>query len=342
MNIDFVITWVDGNDPVWQKEKAEYQAKEHGQTSERSAIPEDERVERYRNWGTLRYLFRGIEKYAPWVHKVFFVTNGQCPDWLNLSCQKLDLVRHQDFMDAEDLPTFNSNAIEMNLYRIPGLSEHFVYFNDDVFLTAPVNPEDFFIHGLPVDMLALQPVIANPDNPVMSQILLNDSQVIARHFRKWDTMKKHPNAYFHPGYPAFYFGYNVLERVFPQYTGFYTVHGPSPLLKRTYQELWKLEPECLKQTSSHRFRSGGDVTQYLLREWQKQKGQFVPRNILRDTGYFEIASDNRKLADCVEHRKKKMICVNDPSGVKLNEEKAGWELRRIFEAAFPQKSEFER
>lgn len=333
--IDFVITWVDGNDPEWQaKKRSVLGARQTGSA-------DDAREERYRDWGTLRFLFRSIAAFAPWVHSVFLVTDGQCPKWLDLSCRKIRLVRHDEFMSEEDLPTFNSNAIEVGLHRIPGLSEQFVYFNDDMLLGRTVNPEDFFVKGKPVDMLSLQPVIANPRNEVMSRILLNDSLVIARHFDKWETMRAHPDAYFHPGYSPFYLGYNILERVFPQYTGFYTVHGPSPLLKSTFEELWSLEEEILSRTSAARVRSGEDVTQYLFREWQKQKGEFVPRNILKDSGYFEISDDNRLLKETLLRRKKKFICINDPSGTALDFPAVRKKLHRILRAAFSEKSEFE-
>ena len=101
--IDFVITWVDGNDVSWQKEKEKY-----------SLTKEDVR---FRDWDTLRYLFRGIEKFTPWVHKVYFVTWGHIPKWLNTTNPKLVIVNHQEFIPKKYLPTFNSHAIELNLHR---------------------------------------------------------------------------------------------------------------------------------------------------------------------------------------------------------------------------------
>ena len=96
----------------------------------------------------LRYSLRSLERYAPWVRRVFLVTNGQIPDWLALDGQRLTLVTHEDiFPDPSHLPTFSSPAIEAHLHRIPGLSEHFLYFNDDVLLGQPVWPEDFFAPG---------------------------------------------------------------------------------------------------------------------------------------------------------------------------------------------------
>lgn len=126
--IDFVVLWVDCNDAEWQKEKNRY-----------AGIKDiDNSVIRYQDWENFKYWFRSVEKYAPWVNRVHLVTNGQVPDWLNTECPKLNLVKHSDYMPSSSLPTFNSNAIEVGIWEIPGLSEHFVCFNDDVFLTAPV------------------------------------------------------------------------------------------------------------------------------------------------------------------------------------------------------------
>ncbi|KAK8386699.1 hypothetical protein O3P69_017869 [Scylla paramamosain] len=96
----------------------------------------------------LRYSLRSLEQYAPWVRRIFLVTNGQIPHWLNLDHPRLTIVTHQDiFPNASHLPTFSSPAIESHIHRIPGLSEHFLYLNDDVMLMQEVWPEDFFSPG---------------------------------------------------------------------------------------------------------------------------------------------------------------------------------------------------
>lgn len=137
--IDIVIPWVDGGDPAWQKLHDSYTA---GKTADNTEA-------RYRDWGTLPFWFRGISRYAPWVRTVHFVTWGHLPPWLNLSCPKLHVVKHEDYIPSQYLPTFSSHTIELNLHRIPGLAEHFLYFNDDVFLAAPTTPEDFFHRACP-------------------------------------------------------------------------------------------------------------------------------------------------------------------------------------------------
>lgn len=329
--IDFVITWVDGSDPQWIEKRNTYK--------EDKTV--DQRSERYRDFGTLKYVLRGIASYAPWVRKVYLITEGHLPEWINKDCDKLVIVRHDEFMPEEVLPTFNSNAIEMYLHRIPGLSEKFVYFNDDMLILKKLNEEDFFVGGKPKDMLALQPVVANPYNPVMSNILLNDSIVISRHFDKRPNIKKNISKYFHIGYPLMYFVYNMLELVFPLYTGFYTVHGPSPLLKSTYDELWEKEYDVLYATAENRFRSKDDVTQYLFREWQKQKGDFVPSNLHKNFKYFNTQNDNKLLLSVIKNKRKKMICIND-SSIEYDYEKVRTEIMDALEESLSQKSPFER
>ena len=116
--IDFVLLWVDDSDPEWKKLKDSY--------SGRTDYMVDNRDARYRDWDTLKYWFRGVEKFAPWVNKIYFVTCGHVPEWLNLKADKLVHIKHADYIPEEYLPTFSSHTIELNLNRIGELSEHFV------------------------------------------------------------------------------------------------------------------------------------------------------------------------------------------------------------------------
>ncbi len=329
-DIDFVVTWVDGADEAWNRQRKEY----------KQDCKEDNHEERYRDWGLLKYWFRGVEEYAPWVRKIHFITWGHLPKWLDIQNPKLHIVRHEDYIPEEFLPTFNSNVLELFLHRIEGLSEHFVYFNDDMFLIDRVKPQAFFEGAKPCDMLAFQPVVANPKNPVMSHLFLNNSLVLSRHFNKRECVRRNPGGYFKIGYPFLYFFYNILELAFPLYTGFYTVHGPSPFVRGTFEELWNKEGELLKKTSHNRFRNEDDVTPYLFREWQKLSGNFRPKNILKDFKYFEIASDNKKLAEVIRKQKCRIICINDTwTGGEFQEAKE--EIQGAFEQILPRKSAFE-
>lgn len=133
--IDFVVTWVDETDPNWVKQKNIFIEQCDKRLNKEA---------RYRDWGFFKYWFRSVEKYAPWVNKIFLITEGHLPQWINIHHPKLVHIRHCDYISAEFLPTFNSNVIELNLANIDELSEHFVLFNDDIFINAPVQQTDFF------------------------------------------------------------------------------------------------------------------------------------------------------------------------------------------------------
>ena len=124
--IDIVIPWVDSNDLQWRRNKNYYADLE----GRKELI--DESDVRYRDWDIVRYLFRGIDMYMPWVRTVHFVTVGHLPTWMNTEAERLHVVRHDEYIPKEYLPTFSANPIELNIHRIPGLADQFIYFNDDI------------------------------------------------------------------------------------------------------------------------------------------------------------------------------------------------------------------
>ena len=132
--MDAVITYVDGNDPVWRKSFAQA-----------VGVPAIEK--RYRDWGTLVYLVRGIRRYMPFIRNIFLVVSGesQVPSWVSGS--DVRVVLHSEIIPQRFLPVFNSTAIEMFLHRIPGLDEQFVYFNDDMFPVRHTREEEFYVEG---------------------------------------------------------------------------------------------------------------------------------------------------------------------------------------------------
>ena len=210
-----------------------------------------------------------------------------------------------------------------------------------MFLIRDVRPDEFFREGKPCDMLALQPVVANTAIPMMPYLFLNNAMVLSKYFDKRENMRRQPGKYWKWGYPLLYFGYNFLEMFFPLFTGFYTVHGPSPLRKRTFEKIWELEGGLLRQTSGHRFRQKGDVNQYLFREWQKLSGEFVAKNITRDFGYFNVASHNEKLVRTICGQRKRSICIND-ANTAIDFQGAKEEICQAFQKILPEKSSFEK
>lgn len=329
--IDFVVTWVDGADPHWRAERQQYS----------SEPVSDNREVRYRDWDLLRYWFRGVEKFAPWVRTVHFVTWGHLPSWLNVDNPRLHIVNHRDYIPQECLPTFNSNAIEMSFHKIEGLSEQFVYFNDDIFCLKPLAAEDFFRNGKPCDMLAFQPIVANKEDSTMPHMLLNNSLVLAKYFDKRQNIKQQPGAYFKLGYPLLYFGYNLLELAFPQFTGFYTVHGPFPLCTQAYRDLWSKEEQILYETMSSKFRSRENVTIYLFREWQKLTGNFTPKNVHSELAYFNIGERYNKMLKTITKQKRKFICIND-GNKPIDFDRTKSEIQNAFEQILPEQSSFEK
>ncbi len=336
--IDIVVLWVDGNDPAWLAEKARYESLEQG--IDVSNIT-DQRNQRYRDFDLMRYWFRGMEDNLDWIGTIFFVTWGHIPEWLDTSHPKLRIIRHEEIIPTEYLPVFNSNAIEIFIKNIPGLSEQFLYFNDDMFLMQRTTPERFFKGGIPKDMLAFQPTVANESDDTMPFIVLNNAMVLARHFRKREGVRKNPGHYFHVGYPPLYFFYNLLELAFPRYTAFYTVHGPSPMLKSIHEEVWEQEHNVLERTAHHRFRSREDISQCLFREWAKLSGKFVPYNSHKDLGYYNLGEHDDELCKVIANRRKLFVCVND-SNHEIDFESTKAKLHSAFDVAFPTPSSFEK
>lgn len=144
MDIDLVYLWVDGSDPQWLKKHNAC----IGKTEEKSTV---NCKGRYADNDELKYSLRSVEQYAPWIHKIFIVTDNQTPAWLNLSNPKVKIVDHKEIMPQICLPCFNATVIEHFLWKIPGLSEHFLLANDDTFINKPVFPDTFFAKdGLPI------------------------------------------------------------------------------------------------------------------------------------------------------------------------------------------------
>lgn len=271
--IDFVIPWVDGDDPVWRASKELFEGKD----SNASLAVDANSDCRYRDNGLLRYWFRGVEAFAPWVNKVFFITNGQKPSWLNLNHPQLQWVKHADFLPEKYLPTFNVNTIEMNFHRIENLSERFVYFNDDMFLLRPVEPELFFQGGFPVLESDLRYTYKVGYNN-WSRLIFNDYCLVNKSFNVYESIWKNRRKWF----SIKSIGWKGARKNFLCFLANKTLpvglygHIALPHLKSTLQEIWDRYPEVMDTVSSHRFRSDDQVNQWLLCAWNQAKGLFYP------------------------------------------------------------------
>jgi hypothetical protein len=327
--IDIVITWVDGNDAEWLAEKKKYTA----------GTNTDDRVSRYRDWDNLHYIFRGIEKFAPWVNKVFFVTWGHLPKWLNKEHPKLRIVNHKDYIPAEYLPTFNTNPIELNFHRIKELSEHFIYFNDDIFLLKSTKPKDFFKNGKPCDC-AILTAQSHIEDMFFIFARYRSTGILNKYFNSKEVFKKNRWGWFNLKYGKMLFRSWVLSG-FPRFTGIWQQHLANSLCKSTMIELWEKEGEKFHQTCLNKFRSMLDFSQWVFKDWQLASGNFEPRSVKFGKSFIlNTFHSLNEITDYIKKQKGKMICVNEPESSDdfENEKRA---IINSFEKILPEKSEFE-
>lgn len=333
--IDVVIYWVDGNDSKWIEKKNRYV---------QNSSEESSGNKRYRDWENLVYIFRGIEKFMPWVHKVFFISDDQIPSWLNINCEKLNYVRHTDYIPSEYLPTFSSHPIELNFHRIKDLSEHFIVFNDDMFVIKPMKPEDFFVDGLPADIFMEYPTMTGGNAPVMSHILCNTFNIIGKYYNRSEYKKRLRKQILSPKYGKYFF-YNLLMFLipFPRFFGLCTPHIPRPYLKSTFFDVWEKEGSRLSAVCRNRFRNAEDVNIYLMRLWNLMKGEFYPRDVFKYGNYISIKDNIDQVLMFIRNKKYKLICINDEA-VNISEsefEKLKEQINREFDKILPEKSSFE-
>lgn len=332
--VDVVIPWVDQNDPAWRKEMLEWAQKE-GNTS-----VSDHSEERFRDWDTVRFLLRGIDRYMPWVRTVHFVTCGHVPEWMNTQAPKLHLVKHSDYIPQEYLPTFSSHCIELNFHRIPDLAEHFVYFNDDILVLRPMKKEDLFHNGLPCDFGILNAFISSHRDSNMDSVL-SDVEIINDHFSKNKMIKSNLGKWFNIKYGKEIFK-TILLLPWGRVSNFYCRHTGNAYTKNTFQTVWKEEASALELASSHRFRTRRDVNQGLMRYWQIASGQFHPISP-KGRKYYVLGKNNEDIFRTLDKKNTTMICINDVAGETTGDYTATKKLLlEHLERAFPGKSPFEK
>lgn len=330
MDIDFVITWVDMNDPEWKKEFDHYRGKTE---NEKNGVSEA----RFRDYGFLRYWFRGVEKFAPWVRKIHFVTSSRVPDWLDTDNPKLNIVRHTDYIPQQFLPTYNSVVIERYMHLIPDLADKFVYFNDDFYIINDVSPDRFFLNGLPRDIAIFQ---YNPSWSQWYRRIKNNIRLINRNFDKRQVMRQFRDKWFSPLYGT----KARMNRLLQPYGKFITLrvpHNAQPYLKSTFDEVWAAEGDELTRTSVNRFRASDDYTPELFRTWQICRGNFEPYNTYTDTKMFPLMIRAEKAVQAIAARQYKLVCLNDNVRIR-NYDEVMRNIGAAFESILPQKSSFEK
>ncbi len=292
--MDAVITYVDGNDPVWKQDYEKY-----------TNVPVMQK--RFRDWGTLKYLLRGIEKRMPFIRNVYLVVShpSQVPSWADK--ENLKIVLHKDIIPEEFLPTFNCNPIEMNLHRIPGLDEEYLYFNDDMFPVGDCSPTDFFRGGKAVIGYYRHLFASN-----MYKKICRNSDRLAR-----EALGLKPSVFF----------------TRPQ-------HICSPMLKSVCDEVYEKVNAQIRETSATRTRTENNLNQYLFLDYMNYKGLVINEKISNKHFSVSVASPE-SLRNFLQNPTRNLVCIND---VHLSEKR--YEALRdaildAFESVFPEKSRFE-
>lgn len=327
--IDFVVTWVDGHDRNWLKQ--------YNKFSKDDDL--DVKNARFRDYHIFNYWFRAVENFAPWVNHIFLVTDNQVPDWLNVNDKRITVIDHSEIISDEYRPVFNSNAIEMNLYKIPNLSEHFVYFNDDMFLNKKVKPTDFFSKkGLPKDTAGLNAIQPMYD---FDYIHVNNIKIINNSFDKREVMKKHFFKFINFKNMELNI-YTILLFFWPKFTRFFDLHYPYSILKSQMKMVIEDNAKSYVKTMNDRFRWRNDISIWLVRYYALVTGKFSPRSP-RVGKIYDLLTQYDAAKNDIVKSKHKMIVINDDSNIDGDKFKnISEELRKIMNEKLPRRSSFEK
>jgi len=327
--IDFVITWVDSKDAQWLSEKSKYSTAEN----------KGNEVNRFRTWDNLQFWFRGVERFAPWVDRIHFVTFGHLPSWLNVNHHKLNIVRHEDYMPVECLPTFNSRSIEFYMHKIKDLGDKFVYFNDDMFIVSKIGQDSFFRNGKPCDEALLKSFYPNAD---YSRIIFNNLKVVNRHCNKNEAVCRNLSKWINYRYGLNACVNNILQLMHNKndFSAIKDTHLPVAYTKSQFETVWNRFGDSIYETCKNKFRSLDDINHFVIRYWRLAQGDFYPEKI--PGAYFGLSNLEECLAaaQAIVNKKTVMLCVNDvPSTGNYNKMKTI--INDAFNKILPQKSKFE-
>lgn len=334
--IDFVVTWVDSSDEKWISEKKKFSMQKDDNCYNSDA--------RYRDWDNFHYWFRAVEKYAPWVRYIFVITYGHIPHWLNRNHPKIKIICHSEYIPQEWLPTFSSRPIELNMWRINELSEHFVYFNDDIFINRMVEPSDFFEDGMPKLSAVGRPIYVNSNQSIAwERCLLNNYAIINNSFEIRQCIEKNPEKWFSVLYTETEREYNMRILKDGYIAGMEIPHVAVPFLKSSFQDAWSKQNNILKKTSNSKFRSENDVTIYLIILWQIFSGKFISVQ----SGYLGVAYNisSHSISRILNALKKetcRLLCINDGDSTdEVEVEFLRQQIKEGLDEKFSSKSSFE-
>ncbi|MCB7137200.1 stealth conserved region 3 domain-containing protein [Cellulosimicrobium marinum] len=312
--VDAVYLWVDDSDPRWRARRDAARA-EAGAPPVDAPGDETLAAHRFRDRGELRASMRSLETNAPWIRRIYLVTDDQRPDWLDADHGRVQVVDHREvFADPGLLPSYNSHAISAQAHRIPGLSDHYLLMNDDVMINRPVTPYDFFT---PEGHLRISfSRVVRPNVPRERQTALEQARTSTA---------------------------ELLERDHGRRVTALFGHVPVPQRRDLARELEARYPEEIARTVAHRFRSPDDV---VVSSWlHLYTALFTGRGVRSDLsfGYFNTGDpDVRARMDAMTGvRNFDVICLNDvPPADGGEEADPGWIVSWL-ENLYPFRAPFE-
>lgn len=310
MDIDLVYLWVNGNDPQWLAKRNAC----IGKTEEKSAVNCDGR---YADNDELKYSLRSIEKYAPWIRRIFIVTDNQVPVWLDMSNARVRIVDHKEIMPDVCLPCFNSAVIEHFLYKIPGLAEHFIYANDDMFINKPVTPETFFgKDGLPIVRFNRRP------------------------FRKWTLLfkEKVQGKRLSNYVQTIRNSAELVEKKYGKYYGGKTHHNIDAYLRSDYEHAAKVFEDEIRTTLSNHVRSENDIQRNIYSYVALAEKRAHLHYVTQRTS-FRLHIQNESHYGKLERYNPILFCMNDSQYAKDCDRKRA---AAFLDKRFPEKSQYEK
>lgn len=307
--VDLVYLWVDGNDPIWIEQKDSMLAKVNN--------PLNELKGRYENNDELKYSLRSIEKHAPWIRNIFIVTDNQTPEWLDTTNPKIKIIDHTEIMPLKSLPCYNSSVIEYFIYKIPGLSEHFIFANDDMFLNKDITPSFFFNNdGLPIVRLRFR-LFHNLED-LFKRI---SGRNISNYKRGVNNAAK-----------------IIAKKLKRRYIGM-THHNIDAYLKSDFKHI--VENEYNQELSTileNHFRSPNDIQRILIsfHILSTKKGHLDYVNKYES---LRIQAHKPDYEALIKKYNPKLFCINDNEH-SSNEDRS--RIKPFLDTLFPEKSDFEK
>ncbi|GHF95064.1 stealth conserved region 3 domain-containing protein [Streptomyces albogriseolus] len=309
--VDAVYTWVDGADVAWLERKNAVLAAKGVETEDAATS-----AARFRNRDELRYSFRSLDMYAPWIRNIYVVTDRQVPQWLDVSHPRVRVVDHTEIFGSEGaLPTYNSHAIESRLHHIEGLAEHFLYFNDDVFAARAVLPSLFFLgNGQSKHFMSSNAI---PMSPVSS--LDEFSRMAAKNNRALVSGM---------------FGRTLVNSF---------IHAPHPLRRSVMYDLEKYFPDALRATAHNQLRDSTDVSvaSSLHHYFGYYTGRSVPGSITSGFVNVGLSEQVKNLNHLLASRSNDVFCLNDFHDGDISEDEQDATLAAFLPSYFPIASQFE-